>query len=126
MTAWEFSLATRYVDNLLLLSLVFMMVALRSDSLYTIGAVCLLLVYMVYLYFMDKYMFLRHTRQTYYTSPKLDQANHYLLCFPIAILFLWPLGYIDLSLKYANVSIFLGNIVIYLAVARLCQKLHDP
>merc|ERR1719473_507242 len=62
VTTPEFPIATRYVDMLHTLVLVCAMIACDSRSLYTIAGQCLMLVYVIYVFFMDKYNFLRVNR----------------------------------------------------------------
>lgn len=127
LTTPRFDLATKYADMLHLVTLLCLMVALKPDSLYTVGAQYLMLVYSIYLYFMDKYLFLRFNRQTYYKSPKLDVVVHYLFALPISILFAFPLSHVFIQkYKYANVLIFLGNTILFVLMARLCQRCNDP
>jgi len=127
MTAPEFPLATRYVDLLHSLTLVCAMIAIDNASLYTICAQCLMLFYSIYIYFFDKYAFLRINRQTYYTSPKLDSTVHYLCVFPLSALFICPLkSLLVQSMPWVNAAIFAGNAALFLLSARLCQKCCEP
>jgi len=122
----RFELATKYADVLHLVTLLCLMVALKSDSLYTVGAQYLMLVYTIYLYFMDKYFFLRFNRQTYYKSPKLDSTVHYLFALPVSIIFASPLSHIFIEkYKYANVLIFFGNTIACIIMTRLCQRCNE-
>lgn len=86
-----------------------------------------MLLYSIYGYFVDKYTFLRVHRNTYYTSPKLDGIVHYLFVLPLAILFVLPLQYVYARLRlWISVLIFLGNVLVFLVLARLCQKCNEP
>lgn len=125
ITTAEFPLATRYADLLNLLTLDCCMVAVDNTALYTIAAQCLMLLYCIYVYFIDKYWFLRVNRNTYYTSPKLDGVIHYLFVFPMSILSLTCIFIIE-AVPYVNVIIFLANAVIFLILVRICQKCNEP
>jgi len=126
LTSPEFPLATRYVDLLHSFTLVCVMIAVKGQSLYTIGAQCLMLLYSIYVYFLDKYMFLRVNKHTYYTSPKLDSTVHYLFAVPVSILFLFPLQYCWVSTLWMNFALFAGNSIFFLVTARICQKCNEP
>mmetsp|Transcript_134691 Transcript_134691/g.234036 ORF Transcript_134691/g.234036 Transcript_134691/m.234036 type:complete len:824 (-) Transcript_134691:88-2559(-) len=127
MTTAEFPLAYRYVDMLNILSIVFVMISCESNSLYTIAAQVLVLVYAVYVYFIDKYKFLRANRQTYYLSPTLDSTIHYLFIIPLAILSLFPLQQtLYKKWPWLNYAIFGCNIVLFLIFVRFGQKCNEP
>jgi len=135
ITTPEFAIATRYVDVLHSLVLLCAMIACDSTSLYTVAGMCLMLVYSVYMYFMDKYNFLRVNRPTFYMSPRMDGAVHYLLVFHVALLSLVPLQQLHYTLpkQYAvlkwpwlNVIIFTVNLIIFSSLARISQKCNDP
>jgi hypothetical protein len=135
ITTPEFPIATRYVDLLHGFFILCAMIACDSRSLYTIAGQCLMLVYSIYVYFMDKYNFLRVSRPTFYMSPRMDGAVHYLLVFHIALLSLVPLqqlnytlpkSYAMLNWPWLNVIIFFVNIVVFLSLARISQKCNDP
>merc|ERR1712151_1306949 len=83
--------AARYVELFHVLTLEFAMISISSESPYTIAGQCLLLLYCAFVYFVDKYTFLRVYRQTYYTSPKLDAVARYLVVIPLVALFAFPL-----------------------------------
>jgi len=135
ITTPEFPIATRYVDMLHGLCLLCAMIACDCRSLYTIAGQGLLLVYSIYAYFMDKYNFLRVNRPTFYMSPRMDGAVHYLLVFHIALLSLVPLQQFNYTLpsRYAilkwpwlNVIIFAVNLIFFLSLARISQKCNEP
>jgi hypothetical protein len=134
LTTTEFPLATRYADLLHSMTVVCAMIACDSSSLYTIGAQCLLVLYCVFVYFVDKYTFLRIHRHTYYTSPRLDGTVHYLLIFPLSILSIRP---VVRSLEYAPTRLlgsaiwayalaFSCQALVILLLARVCQKCNEP
>jgi hypothetical protein len=128
VTAPEFPLASRYVSMLHNLTVVCVMIAIGGGkSLYVIAAQSLLLLYVTYAYFTDKYVLLRVTRQTHYTSPKLDAAMHYVFVAPAAALSIFPLQFIfDSTRPWLTPALLIGNVVIFLAIARLCQKCTEP
>jgi hypothetical protein len=134
LTTAEFPLATRYADLLHVETIVCAMIACDSSSLYTISAQCLMLLYCVFVYFTDKYTFLRIHRHTYYTSPRLDGTVHYLFVFPLSILSIVP---VVRTLEYAPVRVFgstlwvyalafFGQALVILLFARICQKCNEP
>lgn len=135
VTTPEFLFANRYVDMLHVFCILCTMIACDCKSLYTIAGQCLMLMYSIYAYFMDKYNFLRVNRPTFYMSPRMDGAVHYLLVFHIAMLSLVPLQQFHYTLpeKYAmlkwpwlNVMIFVFNIIVFMSVARISQKCNEP
>jgi len=127
LTPPDFPLATRYVDLLHALTLACIMIAVDSASVYTICAQGLLLFYCMYIYFFDKYAFLRINKQTYYTSSMLDSTVHYLCVFPLSALLLCPLQRVFIeSAPWANTVLFLANVVLVLLTARVCQKCNEP
>jgi len=141
ITTPEFPIGTRYTDMLHVLFLLCAMIACDSRSLYTIAGQSLTLVYTVYVYFMDKYNFLRVNRPTFYMSPRLDGAVHYLLVFHVALLSLVPLQQLNYSLPknamppwlfnalkwpWLNVIIFVFNIIFFLSLAGCSQKCNNP
>uniref|UniRef100_A0A7S4V312 CSC1/OSCA1-like cytosolic domain-containing protein n=1 Tax=Alexandrium monilatum TaxID=311494 RepID=A0A7S4V312_9DINO len=127
LTTADFPLAERYVDSLRALTLVWSMVSLDCTSMYTAGAQFLLLAYCVYVYFVDKYTFLRVHRQTYYTSPKLDTTVHYLFAIPLAILAILPLQRFSFGTRpWLVPTVLAGSIVLYLGLVRLSQKCSEP
>merc|ERR1712187_18303 len=126
--------ATRYADLLHTVTLAGAMMAIDSMSLYTIGAQCLVLVYAVFVYFVDKYTFLRIHRHTYYTSPRLDGTVHYLFVFPLSILSIVaivraleyaPLGMLGSAL-WAYLLAFSAQVLVFILLARICQKCNQP
>jgi hypothetical protein len=139
MTAADFPFAYRYVSMLHALFLICVMIASDSKSLYTIAGQCLMLVYSVYVYFVDKYCFLRVCRPTYYMSPKMDGTVHYLFVFHIAVLSFVPLQQFQyalpptlpqwvLTLSYPriNVIIFVLNALVFFLIAWISQKCNTP
>lgn len=127
LTASEFPLATRYVDLMHCLTLVFGMIAIDATSPYTVCAQTLLLFYSMYVYFFDKYAFLRINRQTHYASPKLNSVVHFFFVFPLSVLFISPLQHLGLSpLPWASVGAFFGNAALVMALARVSQKCNEP
>jgi len=135
ITTPEFPIAIRYVDLLHALCLLCAMIACDSRSLYTIAGQCLMLMYSVYVYFMDKYNFLRVNRPTFYMSPRMDGTVHYLLVFHIALLSLVPLQQLHYTLPqrfavlkwpWLNVIIFVFNILLFFSLVRIIQKCNDP
>merc|ERR1712224_628017 len=94
-----------------------------STSLFTLGAASLLLLYTIYMYFVDKYMFLRIYRQAYYASPNLDFTVHYLFTVPLSLLFLFPLQRIYAQDRlWLNVLAFVVNTALVLTTAAVCQR----
>jgi len=127
LTSPEFPMATRYVDLMHCWTLVCAMVAVDATSVYTVCAQVLMLFYSVYVYFFDKYALLRINRQTYYTSPKLNSAVHYMCVVPLSFLFFCPLQHLHVeTIPVANIAAFLGNTALVLIIARLCQKCNEP
>eukprot|EP00933_Yihiella_yeosuensis_P054396 TRINITY_DN52828_c0_g1_i1.p1 TRINITY_DN52828_c0_g1~~TRINITY_DN52828_c0_g1_i1.p1 ORF type:complete len:257 (-),score=11.97 TRINITY_DN52828_c0_g1_i1:59-805(-) len=126
LTSFEFPLAARYIDLLHAITLVCAMIACDSTNLYTIGAQCLMFLYSVYVYFIDKYMFLRVCRQTYYTSPKVDSTVHYLFVVPLSILALFPLQLIHFNRQWLNAIILAGGALVYLALIYISQCCNTP
>lgn len=129
MTSGDFPFATRCADMMNFLSLLCVMIACDSSSLYTIGASCLMLLYGIYVYFVDKYMFLRLNRQTYYKSPKLDNTVHCLFVFPLTILFLFPLQEVYAYTQWEwwiIICILVGNQLIFLMIVPCCHKCNEP
>lgn len=136
VTPFEFPLAVRYSDLLHLLSLLCLMIACDgpSPSLFTIAAACLLLVYTVYVYFVDKYRLLRVYRQTYYMSPKLDSTVQYIMLVPLSILVILPLQLVPVKSKafwvaqfqMQLVPIFLANILIYVLIVWCTRRCSEP
>jgi len=135
ITTPEFPIATRYLDMLHGLCILCAMIACDSRSLYTIAGQCLMLVYTVYVYFMDKYNFLRVNRPTFYMSPRMDGTVHYLFIFHIALLSLIPLQQFHYTLpsQYSvlkwpglNVIIFAFNLICFLSCVRISQCCNDP
>lgn len=139
LTAADFPIANRYIDMLHALFLICVMIACDSKSLYAIAGQCLMLVYSVYVYFVDKYCFLRVSRPTYYMSPKMDGTVHYLLVFHIAVLSLvplqqlhfvlpptWPQWILTLSWKGIKIILFVVNALWFLCVTRISQKCNTP
>eukprot|EP00439_Symbiodinium_sp_Y106_P075445 s486_g14.t5 len=95
LTSAEFAMAQRYVDVLLMMTLVFVMITIDYKSMYTIGSEILMLFYSFYVYFIDKFFFLRINRQTYYVSSNLDRTVHYLFAVPMLLLAWFPLQLFD-------------------------------
>eukprot|EP00930_Biecheleria_cincta_P098968 TRINITY_DN90620_c0_g1_i1.p1 TRINITY_DN90620_c0_g1~~TRINITY_DN90620_c0_g1_i1.p1 ORF type:complete len:841 (-),score=112.30 TRINITY_DN90620_c0_g1_i1:60-2582(-) len=130
LTTTDFPLAARYVDLLHALGLMLTMIAIDSTSVYTISADCLMLLYSLYVYFVDKYFFLRMNRQTYYTSPKLDFTVHYLLVIQMMIVALLPLQLIFFDIfqerRWLNLAVLAGSALVYLTMVRISQNCNDP
>ncbi|CAE8738062.1 unnamed protein product [Polarella glacialis] len=127
LTSEPFPLAARYVDLLHAITLVLVMIVCDSTSIYTIGAQCLMFLYSVYVYFIDKYMFLRLHRQTYYTSSKMDATVHYLLVIPMSIIACLPLQYIHFHERwYLNLVILATSALIYLMMVLISHNCNDP
>jgi hypothetical protein len=136
LTAPQFQIAKRCVDMLHALFLICVMIARDSTSLYTIAGQCLMLVYSVYVYFVDKYWFLRVNSPTYYMSPKMDGAVHYLFVFHVALLSLVPLQRLVYALPpswpswlgwpFINIAVFFLNLLYFLSCARISQKCNNP
>jgi hypothetical protein len=138
ITTSEFPVATRYVDMLHVLCLLCAMIACDCRSLYTIAGQCLMLVYVIYVFFMDKYSFLRVNRPTYYMASRMDGAAHYLLIFHIALLSLLPLQQLNYTLPqswplssqlrypWLNVLIFTVNLLVFVSLVRISQKCNEP
>jgi len=134
MASLEFPLAARYVDMLLLLALLCVMVAVYATSLYTIAAHCLMLAYSIYVFFVDKYRFLRVNRHTYYMSSKLDSTVHYLFVVMIGILSVFPLRQPYFSTRkpwttwypWVSICIFVVNIFFWPLVVWVSQKCNEP
>lgn len=127
ITSPEFPIATRYADVLQLLCLLCLLIALDSASLYTLGAACVMLVYSIYVYFIDKYMFLRINRQTTYVSPNLDNLAQTLLVFPFSALFLLPLQRVFIrSQPWMNLLVVAVNALLFLCFSTLCRRCQRP
>jgi len=128
MVTSEFPLAARYVDLIHAETLVLAMLVCDCTSIYTIGAECLMFLYSFYVYFIDKYFFLRVNRQTYYTSPKLDATAHYLMVIPLSVIGYLPLEmiYIDEHRKWLNLLVLAGCSVLYLILVRISQTCNEP
>lgn len=123
----EFPFAERYADSLRSLSLAVAMLALDDRSYYAVGAVALQLLYCVYVFFFDKYTFLRVFRHTYYTSPRLDAAAQYMFAIPLATLALCPLQRIPLSIDpWIVAAATLGAALLFLALIRVVQGCLEP
>ncbi|CAJ1340072.1 unnamed protein product, partial [Effrenium voratum] len=127
LTSLEFPLAQRYVDTLLTTTLVFIMIFVDGQSMYTLSAEILLFFYSLYIYFIDKYFFLRICRQTYYTSETLDVTVHYLYFIPMCVLLLIPVQQLDSYfrgwMKFTTLAV---GVLLYLLVVRLCQACNKP
>jgi len=127
MTSTEFPLATRYVDLLHMLTLDCAMIALDSASLFTVGAQCLALLYSIFVYFMDKYTFLRLHRNTYYTSPKLAGTMQYFFVIPLAVLSVLPLQHVLFKWRpWISALVFVGCALLFLVLVRAVQSCNQP
>jgi len=125
----EFPFATRYVDCVHVLTIGCAMLSISSTSLYTIGGQCLLLLYFTYVYFVDKYKFLRVYRHTHYTSPKLDSTFHYLMVIPVIALAVYPLRFFvfdSSQARYISLGVFVGLSLLHLLFARCLQWCNEP
>jgi len=123
----EFPLALRYVDLLHLLCLLSAMTAIDSVSVYTIGSHGLALLYGVYVYFKDKYAFLRVYRMTWYRSSGLDAVGHYVFAVPLAVLALYPLQMFFIeSLPWLNIVILAACILLFLVFVAICHRCISP
>ena len=128
LTSAEFPVAQRYLDTLLTVSLVMVMIVIDHQSIYTLSAEILMFVYGIYMYFIDKYFFLRVNRQTYYTSSLLDLTVHYIFAIPLCILVLLPVRKLDryLSEDWIKYCVVVGVVVFYLVMVRICQACNQP
>ncbi|CAE7564841.1 MAP2B [Symbiodinium natans] len=133
LTSAEFPLAQRYVDVLLVMTLMFVMIAIDYKSIYTIGSEIIMLFYSFYIFFIDKFFFLRINRQTYYVSSKLDLAVHYLFTVPMFLLAWFPLQFFDSWLppngwsRYAAMAAATaGTMLLFMATVRICECCNDP
>eukprot|EP00928_Gymnodinium_smaydae_P018664 TRINITY_DN17112_c0_g4_i1.p1 TRINITY_DN17112_c0_g4~~TRINITY_DN17112_c0_g4_i1.p1 ORF type:complete len:901 (-),score=190.39 TRINITY_DN17112_c0_g4_i1:82-2670(-) len=133
LTPPAFPCAERYVDLLHALALVCAMIAISSTSMYTIAGQSLLLLYVTYAYFSDKYMFLRVSRQTHFASPRLDACAHYLVALPLAALLALPFQCRWLSLEstvgarpWLKPVLYAVCALLPLALAHLCQRCNEP
>lgn len=127
LTTPEFPFATRYVDLLHAFTITVLMVVCDCTSLYTIGAASLLLLYSIYVYFVDKYLLLRLHRQTYYASARLDAAAHYLLAVPISALAALPLQYADFGTRWwLTIVAGVGGFALLMGLVRISQACAAP
>ncbi|CAE7209873.1 MAP2B [Symbiodinium sp. KB8] len=133
LTSAEFPMAQRYVDILLMMTLVFVMITIDYKSMYTIGSEILMLLYSFYVYFIDKFFFLRINRQTYYVSSNLDRTVHYLFTVPMLLLAWFPLQLFDSWLppsgwgRYAAMpAAVAGVVLLFLATVSICRCCNDP
>lgn len=128
LTSADFPVAQRYVDGLLTVTLVIMMIVIDHQSIYTMGGEILMFVYSLYMYFIDKYFFLRVNRQTYYTSSLLDLTVHYLFAIPLCVLVLLPVHQLDgyFPQSWIKYCVVVGVVVFYLASVRICQSCNQP
>ncbi|CAK9084901.1 unnamed protein product [Durusdinium trenchii] len=128
LTSAEFPVAQRYVDTLLTVTMVFVMLVVDHQSIFTIGGEILMFLYGIYMYLIDKYFFLRVNRQTYYTSSLLDLTVHYLWAIPMCLLVLLPVRQLDSYFHQAWIKscVVVGVVVLYLVMVRICQACNQP
>lgn len=94
----SFRFAARYTDILHSLSITCIMIALDPTSMYVLVAHCLMLLYAIYVFWVDKYMFLRMSSGTFACCHFLDVLARVILVVPLSALLVWVLKELGVAL----------------------------